>query len=326
MLGRNPAAVRNLPAADLGIADGRVAAAVAHQVEQSGAYIHSDLVFLGFVAIAAGQAATRPVGLVEIQAWNEFEDALAMLATHRPSAADTLRKLASANPDAPVMQTTYARALREAGRASDALAVYRSAARKWPTDATLLHDLAAAARDAAAGAKTAAAARSLRDEAVRAERAALTLQPDSAMALNGLGLLATDEGRPADAAPSFERAAALHDRAACAASGRDDFDAAEADGVAAVDATITDDLAAAGCNRVADRTAPRQELDAAAADNLGYIQRESRANYFFHFFNACIHAEQGNWRAAQQDLSSALELEPTALESRYLRSVVRLHT
>jgi tetratricopeptide (TPR) repeat protein len=70
----------------------------------------------------------------------------------------------------------------------------------------------------------------------------------------------------------------------------------------------------------------REAHYAAAADNLGYIQRESRANYFFHFFNACIHTEQGNWRAAQQDLSSALELEPTALESRYLRSVVRLHT
>jgi tetratricopeptide (TPR) repeat protein len=65
---------------------------------------------------------------------------------------------------------------------------------------------------------------------------------------------------------------------------------------------------------------------AAAGESLAFIQRESRANYFFHFFNACIHSELGNWRAAQQDLSSALELEPTALESRYLRSVVRIHT
>jgi serine/threonine protein kinase/Flp pilus assembly protein TadD len=70
----------------------------------------------------------------------------------------------------------------------------------------------------------------------------------------------------------------------------------------------------------------REARYAAAAESLGYVQRESRANYFFHFFNACIHAELGNWRAAHQDLSSALELEPTALESRYLRAVVRMHT
>jgi tetratricopeptide (TPR) repeat protein len=70
----------------------------------------------------------------------------------------------------------------------------------------------------------------------------------------------------------------------------------------------------------------REARYAAAAESLGYIQRESRANYFFHFLNASIHAQLGNWRAAQQDLSSALELEPTALESRYLRAVVRIHT
>jgi tetratricopeptide (TPR) repeat protein len=70
----------------------------------------------------------------------------------------------------------------------------------------------------------------------------------------------------------------------------------------------------------------REARYASAAESLGYIQRESRANYFFHFFNACIHAELGNWRAAQKDLSSALELEPTALESRYLRAIVHIHT
>jgi len=165
---------------------------------------------LGYVA---GSGTARPAGAPNparsIAAWNEFEDALGMLAAHQPSAVEALRKLAAANPDAPVMQTTYARALRESGRAVDALAVYRSAARRWPTDATLLHDLAAAARDAAAAAKSQAAAQSLRDEAVRAERAALVLQPESATARNGLGLLAIDEGRTADAASSFERAAAL---------------------------------------------------------------------------------------------------------------------
>src|SRR5579862_8239784 len=70
----------------------------------------------------------------------------------------------------------------------------------------------------------------------------------------------------------------------------------------------------------------REARYAVAAESLGYIQHESRANYFFHFFSACIHAELGNWRAAQKDLSSALELEPTALESRYLRSIVHIHT
>jgi Tfp pilus assembly protein PilF len=65
---------------------------------------------------------------------------------------------------------------------------------------------------------------------------------------------------------------------------------------------------------------------AAAAQSLAYVKHEGRANYFFHFMNACIHSELGDWRAAHQDLSSALELEPTALEARYLRAVVRLRT
>jgi len=106
------------------------------------------------------------------------------------------------------MQTTYARALKDAGRPLAALAIYREAARRWPTDATLLHDLAVAARDAAAGA-SGPPARSLRDEAMRADQAALVLEPASAMALNGLGLLAIDDNRPADAAQAFERAATI---------------------------------------------------------------------------------------------------------------------
>lgn len=65
---------------------------------------------------------------------------------------------------------------------------------------------------------------------------------------------------------------------------------------------------------------------ASAAESLAYVKYEGRANYFYHFMNACIHAEMGDWRAAHQDLTSALELEPTALESRYLRAIVRSHT
>jgi arylsulfatase A-like enzyme len=156
---------------------------------------------LGYVS---GSAQTRtgsnfPNAATRIDAWNAFEDALSELNSHRAGALPALKGLAAANPDAPVFQTTYARALKEAGDVSRALAVYREAARRWPTDATLLHDLAVAAREAA----------SLRSEATRAEGAAVSLAPASAMSHNGLGLIAVDDDRPADAVAEFERAAAL---------------------------------------------------------------------------------------------------------------------
>ena len=165
---------------------------------------------LGYVASSAAPAgasgAQNPAK--EIAAWNEFEDALAALNARKPSALDALKTLAAAHPDAVVFQSTYARALKDAGRPIAALNVYRQAARRWPTDATLVHDLAVAAREAAA-ASAGPAASSMREEALRADRAALVLEPNNAMALNGLGLIAADESRPADAARSFERAAAL---------------------------------------------------------------------------------------------------------------------
>ena len=52
-------------------------------------------------------------------------------------------------------------------------------------------------------------AAALRDEAMRADQAALTLTPGSAAAHNGLGLLAVDAGRAADAVKAFERATAI---------------------------------------------------------------------------------------------------------------------
>jgi arylsulfatase A-like enzyme/Tfp pilus assembly protein PilF len=165
---------------------------------------------LGYVA-SSGEpppAGGSPNPAKSIAAWNDFEDALSALNAGKPSAVDALETLAAAHPDALVFQSTYARALKDTGRTAAALAVYRDAARRWPTDATLLHDLAVAARDAAASAD-APLARSLRDEALRADRAALVLDPDSAVAFNGLGLLAADEDRPGDAARAFERAAAL---------------------------------------------------------------------------------------------------------------------
>jgi len=165
---------------------------------------------LGYVASTA-QPATATTAVnprTTTGAWSAFEDALAALNAHRPSAVDALKALAAAHPDAVVFQTTYARALKEAGRPIAALNVYRQAARRWPTDAVLIHDLAVTARDAASAA-VGPLAESLRDEAARADQAAVALDPHSATALNGLGLLAIDAGRPADAAKSFERAAAI---------------------------------------------------------------------------------------------------------------------
>ena len=103
--------------------------------------------------------------------------------------------VARKHPDGPIFQSTYARALMEAGRAREALAIYRRAVARWPGDAMLYHELAVAARDA--GDAT---------EARRAEQAALALSPELPSARNGLGLLAADAGNHAEAAISFERA------------------------------------------------------------------------------------------------------------------------
>jgi Flp pilus assembly protein TadD len=157
-------------------------------------------------APAPANDAKNPAATIAV--WNEFEEALAALLAHRPDAAARLEALAAAHEDAPVFQATYARALKERGQLKPALAVYRRSLRRWPTDATLLHDLAVSAREAA-NLATGAAGRALREEAVRAEQAALALDATSATAQNGLGLLAIDDGRVADAARAFERAVAI---------------------------------------------------------------------------------------------------------------------
>ena len=145
----------------------------------------------------------------KIDAWNQFEEALSALNARRVEAATAaLTKLAADNPDAPVFQTTYASALQKSGRPARALDIYRRAAQRWPTDASLLHDLAVAAREAA-GKTAGTAASNLLDEAVRADRAALVLSPNSAIAHNGLGLVAVDLNRPQDAAREFERATTI---------------------------------------------------------------------------------------------------------------------
>jgi tetratricopeptide (TPR) repeat protein len=102
--------------------------------------------------------------------------------------------------------------LKDAGQIGAALAAYRQAAKRWPTDAMLLHDLAVTARDAAnagSGSPAGPNAKALLDEAVRADQAALVLEPNSAAAHNGLGLLAIDTDRPGDAVKAFGRAAAI---------------------------------------------------------------------------------------------------------------------
>lgn len=155
---------------------------------------------LGYVASSVQPTAhaNAPNPATTITVWNEFEHALSSLNGRDASALPQLAALASTNPDAPVLQTTYAQALRDAHRPADALVVYRAAARKWPTDATLLHDLAAAARDAGRV-----------DEAKKADDAAIALAPDSALAHNGAGLIAIDQNRLADAVREFERATTI---------------------------------------------------------------------------------------------------------------------
>jgi len=164
---------------------------------------------LGYVA---GSSSPTPVGVLpnpatKIATWNAFEDALTRLNAGRADALPELRRLAAVEPEAAVFQTTFARALKDAGRPLDAVDVYRRAAARWPADAMLLHDLAVAAREAAQkGGKERGA---LDAEASRAERAALALLPGSPLVHNGLGLLAVDANDLAAAAREFERAAAL---------------------------------------------------------------------------------------------------------------------
>jgi Tfp pilus assembly protein PilF len=166
---------------------------------------------LGYVASSAQQDVddNGPNPASKVEAWNQFEEALSSLNEGKSeSAVAALTKLAAANPDAPLFQSTHARALRESGQPGRALEAYRRAAKRWPTDALLLHDLSVAARDAASRSRG-APANALLDEADRADRAALVLAPANAIAHNGLGLIAIDRGRPQDALKEFEQATTL---------------------------------------------------------------------------------------------------------------------
>jgi hypothetical protein len=88
---------------------------------------------LGYVASStpAAPAADAPNPAARIAIWNEFQDTLSALATHRPDAFTRLQRLASANPDAPCPDD-YARALKEAGQINWSWR-YRAAAKRRPT-------------------------------------------------------------------------------------------------------------------------------------------------------------------------------------------------
>jgi arylsulfatase A-like enzyme/Tfp pilus assembly protein PilF len=156
---------------------------------------------LGYVASSPEPAsdALAPNPADVIRAWGTFEDGLAALSARQSRRASGLLKgLVRAYPDAAIFQATYARALQGSGDLVGALAVNRRAVASHPGDATLVHELAVAAREAGR-----------RDEALRAEQAALAIDPRDPAAQNGLGLLLADGRRFADAAAAFEKAVDL---------------------------------------------------------------------------------------------------------------------
>jgi arylsulfatase A-like enzyme/tetratricopeptide (TPR) repeat protein len=157
---------------------------------------------LGYVAVAPDAPAgpgDAPNPGRHVAEWSAFEVVLSDLAAGRTAGVvERLARWVTQYPDAPVFASTHARALVEAGRGAEALRAYRAAAKRWPTDSVLLHDLAVAAR--AAGAL---------DEALAAEQAAMALDGANAPAANGLGLLYVDQGRWGEALAAFANATRL---------------------------------------------------------------------------------------------------------------------
>ncbi len=126
--------------------------------------------------------------------WTRFERAGETPATE----VATLAALAAAHPDGYVFVTSHARALAARCAHREATAVLKAAVTRFPAEASLFHDLAVAARAAGDTA-----------EAVRAEDAALALDPRLAAAHNGRGLLYADAGNDAAAVSAFTRAAEI---------------------------------------------------------------------------------------------------------------------
>jgi choline-sulfatase len=196
----------NVAAAHPSVADAMAAALEKLQVPQRApapvaAEAKERLRALGYVSgagpLTAGGNGPNPADLIAV--WTEFERALDRMRRGPAAAAvPVLERIAEQHADAPLFLSTYAAALKESGRAVDAVAVYRRAVQAWPGDASLFHDLAVAAREAGDSV-----------EAGRAEQAALALDANSPMALNGAGLLHVDAGRMHDAERAFLRATQL---------------------------------------------------------------------------------------------------------------------
>jgi len=153
---------------------------------------------LGYVAPSATPVAeTGGIdAATAMDAWATFEAALTDVSAGRVAQAlPALSRLVTQYPGSPIFASTHARALAATGRTRDALARFRDAVQRWPGDWSLYHELAVVARDLG-----------LAEEALRAEDAALALDPDEPSALNGRGLLLADAGRHEEAARAFEHA------------------------------------------------------------------------------------------------------------------------
>ncbi len=158
---------------------------------------------LGYVAATpaaaapGGPAAPSPTTLV--RDWERFQHAIVDLAARRHDrAVPALADLVRAHPDASLFHANYARALDESGNPRGAVDAYRRALARWSENTTLLHGYAVAARNAG-----------MRDVAMKAEEAVLTIDPTDAAAQNGIGLLHADANEPARARAAFERAVEL---------------------------------------------------------------------------------------------------------------------
>jgi arylsulfatase A-like enzyme/Flp pilus assembly protein TadD len=155
---------------------------------------------LGYVSGGSSRtvSANAPNPARVIASWNAFERALSQLNRGETlEALKVLETLIERHGESPVFYSIYARALARSRSSKTAgVSILREAVKRWPDDATLYHDLAVQAWAAGEAA-----------EAMRAEQAALALDPQYPEALNGLGLLHADAGRHADAAAAFDRAA-----------------------------------------------------------------------------------------------------------------------
>ena len=129
----------------------------------------------GSTPVSASGRGVNPARVIE--SWVAFEQALAQMNEKQSGAAlPALKTLAGRFPDAPLFQATYARALKDTGRAREAVAIYRRRSRGGrPTRRSITISRAARRGDA--------------KEALRAEQAALAISSDDPMSLNGAGLL-----------------------------------------------------------------------------------------------------------------------------------------